>query len=473
MDSNAGSNPLFRISIAAVLALALQAGALAAERPQIHGLSLPDNTIVVDGQRADWERAGELFTKSATVEADASHLEYVNTDRGTYGGAADCSYTVWTAVDTKNIYVYAELRDQILANEATPEDIFNGDDFEVFIDANLPAEQFAKTPNANVRQFIFLPAWINSKYPAGLIWQAEKNPGVKMASRLRPDGYSIEISIPKELFPGWKEHPENTTIGFDVVVGDADAPGLDGPHSSLKYAMYLLGAGFHPGSPETLGTLVFDQVNDTLTKPAPAVEVSPTATLLTALADPASDPLMLAQQILDRFDDAQAAEIAKIAVSHPAEPVRKAGLLLLARRSDLPAPVDALKTMLAPPKDAGYAQLNGHDWRTYALVALAGRGKLPVHDWFGTYTRLMASQSLELTYLWCLGINGDRAAVSDLVKLLYDSNLRVRIKAAMALGQLGDPLSLPALEEMAANDPHHYGRNEAKIAIAKIASGKK
>lgn len=238
-----------------------------------------------------------------------------------------------------------------------------------------------------------------------------------------------------------------------MVVADADAPGLDGPHSSLKYAMYLLGAGFHPGSPETLGVLVFDQSVDIPANPPPAAALPPTESLLAALADPASDPLALAQRIFDRVNDARVAEIAKIAVSHPSEPLRKAGLLLLARRAEIPAPVDTLTAMLAPPKEAGYAQLNGHDWRTYALISLAVRGKLPVHDWFGVYTRLMAAQSLELTYLWCLGINGDRAAASDLVKLLYDSNLRVRIKAAMALGQLGDPQSLPALEEMAAIIP--------------------
>ena len=461
------------IGMAADAATAL-AGGPVAERPQIHGWRVPDNSITVDGQRADWERAGVAFTQGGVGASDASHLEVANPDRGGFGGASDCSYTVWAAMDARYLYLYAEVRDQVLASEVGKDEIYFGDDFEVFIDANPPAERFAKKGNENVRQFIFLPSWVNSQQPAGVIAGAEKNPGVKMASRIKPDGYVLEVAIPKALFPAWQAHPESDSVGFDVVVNEADAPGLDGTHPTVKYAMFLLSAGFHPGSPEKLGTLDFHPAPP-LTPLLPETAKPTPSAVLAALSSAKADPVILAQQVLDCIGDDQAAELAAAALAHPSPAVRKAGLYLLAKRPELPAPVEALTAFIArPTKEDIYARYYDYDLRTYAMMALALRGKLPVNDdSFGFYTRLASAQSLELTYIWCLGVNGDCAAVRHLGRLLYDSNLRVRIKAAIALGQLGDPAAVPALEEMAANDPHAYGRSEAQAALERIKQGTK
>lgn len=230
-----------------------------------------------------------------------------------------------------------------------------------------------------------------------------------------------------------------------------------------------ISAGFHPGAPEKLGTLDF-QPAPPLAPTLPETAKPTPSAVQAALSSAKADPVLLAQQVLDCMGDDQAAELAAAALAHPSPAVRKAGLYLLAKRPALSAPVAALTAFLArPSKESIYATYDDHDLRTYALMALALRHQLPVtQDGFGFYTRLASAQSLELTYLWCLGANGDRAAVPYLCKLLYDSNLRVRIKAAMALGALGDPAAVPALEEMAANDPHHYGRNEAKAALAQI-----
>ena len=463
---------LSAIAVSVLMAATAHAEKPVAERPQMQGLLVPDNSIIVDGQRTDWERAGLGFTKGGTDVRDASKLGFGNPDRGAFGGASDCSYTVWATMDLQYLYLYAEVRDQVLASEVGKDEIYFGDDFEVFIDANPPAEQFAKKGNENVRQFIFLPAWVNSQQPAGLIADAEKNPGVKMASRITSDGYALEMAIPKALFPAWQAHPESDSVGFDVVVNDADAPGLDGTHPTVKYAMFLLSPAFHPGSPEKLGTLNF-QPAPPLAPPLPEAAKPAPSAVLTALSSAKTDPVILAQQVLDCIGDEQAAELAAAALAHPSPAVGKAGLYLLAKRPELPAPVEALTAFIArPTNEHGYAHYYDHDLRTYAMMALALRGKLPVNDdSFGFYTRLASAQSLELTYLWCLGVNGDHAAVPQLSRLLYDSNLRVRIKAVIALGQLGDAAAVSALEEMAAHDPHGYGKDGAKAALARIKQG--
>ena len=112
------------------------------------------------------------------------------------------------------------------------------------------------------------------------------------------------------------------------------------------------------------------------------------------------------------------------------------------------------------------------DALSYALIALAQRKALHGSDLFGYYSRV-ADPSLRLTFIWCLGANADRAIVPDLAKLLYDGNIRIRTQTAMSLAALGDPAALPALRELQAHDAHHYGRNQAELAIKQIEQSQK
>lgn len=463
------SQNTYRMQCCVVVCLLLAAllPALAA-RVEVSALRVADGVISVDGRDTDWLKIVEREASRITA-ADEKHLYFINTDRGVYGGPADSSIETWLAVDTQKVYLFANVHDQSLFNDTRPDNTYEGDDFEVFIDANPPEARFAKVKNENVRQLIFLPAYLNPQQPKDFVWQAANCPGVVMASHLTPWGYQIEISIPKALFPAWKANPEMDSFGFDVQAVDADSPGQDGMHPSYKYACILL-------TPGVLFDSSVDYGNATVS-PQPATLVEPPAASRTLLDIDAmlariptateADAPTLAQALLDNMRNVRISEAINVALDSKLETLRKTALFMLAKRPEIAAPIDKLLAIAAPLKDVAYGQIGAHDILCYTLVALAERHQLPVDDWFGFYTRLPNPQ-VSLTYCWSLGINGDRHATPLLAKLLYDSNLRIRIKAAMALGELKDPNALPALEEMLANDPHHYARVEAQNSIKKI-----
>jgi len=74
----------------------------------------------------------------------------------------------------------------------------------------------------------------------------------------------------------------------------------------------------------------------------------------------------------------------------------------------------------------------------------------------------------------CLGYIGDKRLTPKLIELLGHSDASIRIFAANALGRIGDPQALPALEQLARNDPYQYEngvydvREAARHAIEQI-----
>ncbi len=452
----------------ATLFLFLSTATAQAPRAEALAMRVQDGSIAVDARDGDWPLSGEARAKFQIVSADEKKLNFAHEERGRFEGPDDSSVVAWMAVDSKNFYLFANVRNQSLFNDTDIGNIYDGDDFEIFIDANPLEARFAQKKNENVRQFIFLPARINVQFPKDTVWQSEQNPGVAMASRLTPWGYQIEISIPKALFPAWQANPDMASFGFDAQLIDADSPGLDGPHSA-KYGRFLLSPAAHFVNSAALAnvTVAPEPV------PAAAATSEPAAldieTLLKRIpAATAADSTELSQSMLDRIGDDRIGEVVDLAVDSKLDTLRKTALFILAKRPELPVPPEKLLALLAPVKNLTYGETKGADFVCYDMVALARRGKLPSDDaWFGFYSR-QASPQVVLAYCWALGVNGDRKAVPLLSNMLFDSNIRIRVKAALALGALKDPQAIPALTEMTANDPHNYGRKAAQEAINQI-----
>lgn len=459
------------LPLAALVATALEARAAepaaAPARPEIQAYRVADGAIRVDGDDADWRAVGgAAFAAAGAVPALPANLAFANPDRGEWGGSEDFSFRVWAAADGARLYVLAEVHDQLLFNDAAPAELYLGDDFELFVDANPPAAQFAAQRNANARQFICVPGWVNPALPpGGAVWQAADNPGVTMASRLRPWGYVIEVAIPKALFPNWAADPALASVGFDVMLGDADSPGMDGPHGAIKHAGFLLSPGNHFQTSEKLGRLVLAPGRAPAPAAAPATVADPALRSATDLrAREEKTRLAAVQPCLDALGEAALAARSPAWTFDRSNPeLDKAQLFALAKRRDLPAPVPALRRLCTPPPDGKPLPA---EVLSYALAALAQRKALPATDW-GAFYSGAADPQVRLTWVWCLGVNGDHAAVPDLVNLLTDANLRVRIKAAIALGALGDATALPALAKMAKEDVHSYARGAAETAATR------
>ena len=455
-----------RIAVAAMVVNGALAWAEEAKRPEVTAIRVPDGAITIDGRDADWQAAGEALGRCRAVSNDKRMLGSPNTDRGQWTGPDDCSMTVWLATDSANFYVLGDVRDQFLTNTSSVAMQFFGDDFEIFIDASPAAARFAQAKSENFRQLIFVPAYVNPEWPKTLIWEEATNPGVVAASRLRPWGYTIELKVPKALFPNWKANPNLDSIGFDVMLGEADAPGVDAVHPAIKGAMFLLEVGSHFMNPAKLGVAKLETQPVQLAAVQPAA--APTADQVAEQVKAATpeNAEALAQQVLDYLPTDQAGKVADAAFASGQKLVQKAGLFIYAQRPQLPAPADALATGVEPQQST-YGQFSDHDMLQHAMVALARRGKLPADKFFGFYARVDDPQ-VRLTFLWALGVNGDRKIVPELCKLLYDGNLRARMMAALSLSQLGDPGAVGPLQEMAGNDPHQYGRNQASLAIKQL-----
>jgi len=460
---------------------------------------VPDGAITIDGLDDDW---GESHWRLDLTKHEPGPEMWSLSDesRGKYFGRDDCSVALYFAHDTDYLYILAEVRDQALFNNAPPESPNLGDDLELFIDASGPEQRFADTNSENTRQIMLVAGDINPAWREPFIWQSSQTAEKpRAASRLTPWGYTMEIAIPKASFPYWKEHPELDAIGFDGIVCDADAPGVDIHHPAQKGALFFATYAQHFLKPTHLALLVLEKekssrypsraryeglpwrpdfityvpvTTEQVLEGLAAFSSSPTKFIPGAdlahshvsprPAEPGATPL--AQWVLNWIDDPRAGEVAARAVASRSHRVAKAGMLVLARRPSLPLPESFMEdvTRLAGRKDPeAIAAVN------YAMEALAVRGQFPVQDMF-KLVKPADEPSMSLTFMYCCGLNGDKAATPVLLTLLKDDpNFRMRMMAALALSMLKDPAALDALQEATA-DKNGDVRLQAADAIKKI-----
>ena len=442
--------------------------AISAERRSVRMLSVPNGSIIIDGRDDEWVSLGKTFSNARLAPDLSRSLQFFNPEQGDYSGPDDMSFDAYLASDKDNFYVLAHVRAQLLYNDADA-NFWEGDDLELFIDANPPATRYAKTRNENCFQFMFLPRHMSLKRAtdAKSMWTDKPVPGLQMASRLRPWGYDMEIKIPKASIPYWKLHPEQNSIGFDMSVSDSDTPGIDSHHGPMKYIGYLLYPGNHFTTSEfltevTIATEISVPKKYNSPRPVSAKQV------LKAIAEAKKwNAEEVADMVLDSIDDLAAEQISAQALHSQYREIRKAGLQVLAKRPEITAPVNDIVAGLRTPVADGY--IFDPDLINYALSALAERGKLPVGEDFNTRFGDSFSTIVRLTYVYNLGINGDHAAIPFLVKQTTDKNMRIRIKAALALGTLGDIAGLPALNDMATKD-HRYAQDAAKARPQGVSS---
>jgi len=444
----------------------------AAPRVTAAAICVADGVIKVDGRDDDWRGLGAALERCKIASETKEKMLIWEPLFGGYGGPEDASLTVYTAHDSKNLYILADVHDDLLINQSTAESPFMGDDFEVYIDAGPAGVRFTTSKTPDYMQLIFLPGHLNTALPRPLIWQGKARPGVQAASRLRPWGYSIEIAIPTALFPNWAANPGLDSIGFDVMTTDCDTAGIDCHHAAVKSSCYALSPAQHHASAEHLALLKLEQGVPLLPSPIAGQEKTYSINRLCKMAKTATpeNAEMVAQAILDRIDDKQAGKLADAAVRSPQPLVRKAGLFVLYQRKELKAPVAQMAGLLSihaqtetiPPT------LTEQSVWVYAMLALAERGQLPVIA-ASPYTMAINVPAVRLSTIWALGLNADGKAVKELSAALHDEkNYRARMAAALALGILGDPAALPALQETETKDADMYCRQQAKEAIAKI-----
>ena len=421
----------------------------------LHSARVPNGAIRVDGRLDDWAKLPASAEYRKTAAETPLLGDYAQ--KAPWTGPDDLSFTLMTAHDSKYLYLGASVRDQVLINEGGLEDPWVGDDFEVFIDASPPATRYGTGVNENCLQLTFVPQRLWNGSSQTFVWDAQKRPGVVAVSRVTPTGYTIEIKIPKALFPNWKATPDLSEIGFDVMVSDNDWPGLSGHDAGGKEAMFALQPDQHFRTAAKLGTLLLDRsVARWLAVPAP-----PDGADLPDYAE--------AQRLLDHFDGRNIGREIDRAL-HSRDISRKAALFILANRPKLAGDTAQMIDTLTPP-DPLPADWSAIDPRVYAMIALTARGKLPA----AVVARLYGSSDdvvLRSTALYCLGKNGDKSIVSELVRLYKASEGSIQTPAkgndheiiACSLAELGDATGADMLQMVVARDrTQRTGRRCAEL----------
>ena len=438
-------------------------------RPEMTAIRVPDGFIKVDGRDDDWRRLGTSFEQNRVHAEGEAHYDFVRPFLGLEKGPGDISLDACAAVDAKNLYILADVHDDLLFNQAEYLEPWVGDDFEVFLDANDPAKRFNATLNENNIQFLFVPAHINLAFTPGFALRAETYPGLQFATRLRPFGYTIEIAIPKALLPNWKAHPDLDGVGFDLQLADVDTTVVADHDPSGKAELFLLQPDAHFKTAEKLGLLHLPSVAVTPGEAAPPAPMLTDRQLIEALRNPALPDGELAQQVLDSIDGKRAARIAAAAVAQAGPLTRKAGCLLLAKRPELPVDPKLLQAILADPN---WDKAPLPETVSYAMVALALRHQMQPAAIYANFANA-ADIPTRLTFLWCLGENGDRSIVPALIETYKNTNGNVQRTAALSLAQLGDSTGVPTLQATIAGQPKDIFSVKAARLIRLLAAGEK
>ena len=452
-------------------------------RPIMHAVRVPDNFMQIDGRDDDWRELGDDVQTDCLAASGTDHILAPIPARGAVTGPDDLSMIASVAYDSKYLYIIADVHDSVLLNYGDALSPWEGDDFEVYIDANPPDKRYADAINENDGHYTVVPAHVSLTYPLGLIYPHDKVAGVKCATRLRPFGYTIEWAIPKALLPNWQAHPTMSSVGFDLQVSDADAPGLIGHDPADKAILYLMHPDFHFKSSLTLGELDFDPK---MTFPAVTMPRPPAPVSLQHIFDGLSGvtqipPDELAQDILDNINDPEIGEIVEVASrsTHPSI-LRAAGLVYARQRAfSIPAdgfpdlvPTTAGESPIASNKSIASDSTNHYSdpddsYYAYALLALAERHQLKADRIFTDY-QVLSDPALRLTFWWCLGINGDTSMVPKLAIAYAGSTGQDKLVIAWSLAMLGDRTGAPTLEDAARNDPNQAFGKDAAVLLKQL-----
>lgn len=203
--------------------------------------------IVIDGDLSDWGAEGTVGAMTAAQ---------VKSGRDEWRGQHDLSAQVRLRWDEENLYFAAVIHDNVVERNSPPQNGYNSDCFEFFLslapDAEFSEPEGANRTRAGDYQFFFVPGVPDSKHPQAGAWcaQLKSDAGIKVASRITPEGYIIETSIAWDnLQTGFK--PEvGRTLGMSFQIPDSD--GADEPVSK---SIYWCGNGGNWKNPALWGRL--------------------------------------------------------------------------------------------------------------------------------------------------------------------------------------------------------------------------
>ena len=183
---------------------------------QIHAV----NGIKVDGSLDDWT-GDPVFTLN-----DKSQLAY-KLSLDSWAGPKDLSGQVWAGWTTDGLYFAVKVVDNIHVQKEADANLWHGDYVEWQFDTELEKDRDKKSMNSDDYQIGVSAGDFAAVPPAAYVWfnggEAAGPFKLEQAQVQTPDGYILEIFIPKDLLNGITLG-EKAIFGMNVSLSDADDP---------------------------------------------------------------------------------------------------------------------------------------------------------------------------------------------------------------------------------------------------------
>ncbi|MBI4335275.1 MAG: hypothetical protein HY589_01320, partial [Candidatus Omnitrophica bacterium] len=150
----------------------------------------------VDGDLSDWPRVSPI---------EIAEKKYVVYGGGAWSGPRDLSYRFYSMWDKEALYIAADVTDDRHIQEKTEGDMWEGDHLEVWFDVDCSGDWTEAVNSDDDYQFGFSPGNFSNLPPSVFVWTPSLPENIRyrelieVASVKKPDGYTIEARIPREV----------------------------------------------------------------------------------------------------------------------------------------------------------------------------------------------------------------------------------------------------------------------------------
>jgi serine/threonine-protein kinase len=201
-----------------------------------------EGTPTIDGRLDEW--TGGPHSVANVVHEDPA---------GSRSNAADLSGAFFIGWDSDNLYLGVEVTDDVHAQTEQGDALWQGDDVELQIDADLEGDFFDGELSNDDGQIGLSAGDFGSHQPEAYIWRppALEQPGtaIDVAAQSFSGGYVLEAAVPWWTLGG--RPAIETPAGFCLCLSDNDISGTAGQQS-----MVCTTSMRRWGDPTTWGTLI-------------------------------------------------------------------------------------------------------------------------------------------------------------------------------------------------------------------------
>ena len=144
-----------------------------------------------------------------------------------WSGPKDLSGYLKFVWQDEGLYMMADIKDDKVYNKASGSSLWMGDSVHLCIETKYDSNNKRKEVGQYHYQFEFSPT-NESGIPEAFVLNMKRAgaPAVHFVSKIREDGYQMEIFFPKEAFFFWKPKVGDKML-FDIYVIDNDGKGIE------------------------------------------------------------------------------------------------------------------------------------------------------------------------------------------------------------------------------------------------------